>query len=279
VEAEPLVAAIERRQQHVRAREVAQHRRRAAALQDRVAEVAAEPVENRGALQELDPAAGDREQELIPDVVDDEAVVAGEAGDRPAQVGNLTERQPGEVERRRPALGPLDQRLELLRAQLEAQPGEQLAAFGRRHHQVLAAELGQAAVGPHPAQRQRRLGSGREDQLRAGADLAGDRGDGGHRGRRVEPLEIVKDEDEGRLAAGQRLAEARQYGSLHVRVGVPEGVFNLGGHRLDRLQHRDNRADQQRRVVVLIAEDDRGERPRVARLPRSAPTCRSRTGP
>ncbi len=82
VEAEPLVAAVERGEQHVRARELAQLRRRAAALEDRVAEVAAQPVEDRGAAQEVELAAADRLEEFFPDVVDDEAVVAGEAVDR-----------------------------------------------------------------------------------------------------------------------------------------------------------------------------------------------------
>ena len=87
MEPEPLVAAVERRQQHVRARELAQLGRRAAALEDGVAEVAAQPVEDRGAAQEVELAAADRLEEFFPDVVDDEPVVPGEAGDRLVEVG------------------------------------------------------------------------------------------------------------------------------------------------------------------------------------------------
>src|SRR5258706_431644 len=79
MEAKPLIAAIERGQQHVGVREVAERRCRAASLEDAVAELAAEAVENRGAPQEVEPAPGDRNQELIADVVDEEPIIAGES--------------------------------------------------------------------------------------------------------------------------------------------------------------------------------------------------------
>src|SRR6201999_3749012 len=54
VEAEPLVAAVERGEEHVGTRELAELRRRAAAPERRVAEVAAEAVEDRGAAEEVE---------------------------------------------------------------------------------------------------------------------------------------------------------------------------------------------------------------------------------
>ena len=144
-------------------------------LEHRVAELAAQPVEHRGAAQEVELATADRLEELVPDVVDEKAIVAGEAGDRAVEVGRLGQREAGEVERRRPALAAADQGVELARGQLEPERGEQLSRFAGGHQQVPGAELGDFAVGAHAADRQRRLGAGREDELRTGREAGDDR--------------------------------------------------------------------------------------------------------
>src|SRR6201747_2460040 len=56
VEPEPLVAAVARGEQQARSRPLAQLRRRAMAPEDRVAEIAAQPIEDRGAAEEIELA-------------------------------------------------------------------------------------------------------------------------------------------------------------------------------------------------------------------------------
>ncbi len=255
VEPEPLVAAVERGEEHVRARELAQLRRRAAALEDRVAEIAAQPVEDRGAAEEVELAAADRLEEFFPDVVDDEAVVAGEAVDRLAGLGRVAQRQPGQVEGRGPALGPPHQRLQLVGGDAQAERPQQLVAFPLGHHQVAGAELVDPAVGPQAADRQLGLGAGGEDQLGPRRQVGGERRHHLERRGVLDPLEVVEHEDERDLPPLQRPPEAGQHDVLEVRLEVGERGADLGRDRLDRVERGDDRADQHRRVVVGVAED------------------------
>src|ERR1700754_5354763 len=98
MEAKPLVASVERRQQRGGAREVDGRPRGAGAPEDRVAEIAAEAIEDRGPPHDLQPALGDRGEEFLLDVVDDDSVVAGKPGDRSVEVRLLGEGEAGEVE-------------------------------------------------------------------------------------------------------------------------------------------------------------------------------------
>ena len=54
-------------------------------------------------------------QDLLDEVVDDVAVVAGEGRDERGRVGSALQRQRGELERRDPALGPPLERRDVAR--------------------------------------------------------------------------------------------------------------------------------------------------------------------
>ncbi|MGE5409033.1 MAG: exodeoxyribonuclease VII large subunit [Syntrophothermus sp.] len=134
VHPEPLVAAVERDQQHVPPRQLGQPRGRVVAVEQRVAELPAEAVEDRGAEEEVDVRFRRVREELVPHVVDQLPLVTGEAGEGVAR--SLAQREAGQVERRRPALGLLDQRPQLGGTGAQAGLGEQLPGLARRHREV-----------------------------------------------------------------------------------------------------------------------------------------------
>ena len=76
----PLPACVQGDQEHVRARELREHRGRVLAAEDRVAQLGGEPIQNRGAHQEVPGLRRERAQNLIGQVVRD---VPSTAGERP----------------------------------------------------------------------------------------------------------------------------------------------------------------------------------------------------
>ena len=76
----PLLTRVQGDQEHVRARELRQHRGRVLAAEDRVAEPGGEPLQHRGAHQEVPGLGRKRGQNLIGQIVGD---VPGAANERP----------------------------------------------------------------------------------------------------------------------------------------------------------------------------------------------------
>ena len=74
----PVAAVVERDEEQVRPIELLERRPPAGSAGDRVAERAGQPVEHRGLQQERSDLFGLAVEHLLDEVVDDEAVVAGE---------------------------------------------------------------------------------------------------------------------------------------------------------------------------------------------------------
>ena len=109
-------------------------------------------------------------QDLLDQVVDDVAVVAGEAGDEAGDVVAALHRQRRQLERGDPALGAPLQRGDVLGRQ--RQP-HHVVEVGRGlvggEAQVGGADLDQLAAGPQPGQRQRRVGAAGDHQVQSAA--------------------------------------------------------------------------------------------------------------
>ena len=95
-------------------------------------------------------------QDLLDQVVDDVAVVAGEAGDEPGDVVAALHRERGQLQRGDPALGARLQRGDVAGGERQAHRlVEVRRRLVRREPQVGGADLDQLAARPQPGQRQR----------------------------------------------------------------------------------------------------------------------------
>ena len=156
----PVAAVVERHQEQVGAFQLLQQPRRAVPLQDGVAQGARQALQDRGAQQERPDGVRLAGQHLRPQVVGDVAVVALEGGDEGARVRPAAERQPGQVEPGRPALGPFGQALHVAGGQPQShRPVQQGRGLLAGELQVGDPELGQLPTDPHPGQGQRRVGT------------------------------------------------------------------------------------------------------------------------
>ena len=154
-----VVASIERNEERVRARKIAKHLRRTRSLEHGVADGAGECVEHRGARQELELASRQSREKLVPKVVDNQAVSAGEARHRSAGVALPAKRQSRQINRNGPALGSPKECCDVRGTQLQTHPRQQVATFGSRHRQISLLQLGEPTVRPPAAELQRGFSS------------------------------------------------------------------------------------------------------------------------
>src|SRR5688500_7718718 len=104
VVAVPGSSRIERDQEQVPALDPLQQPGRALSVSDRIAERAAELIQDRRPEQEVTQLAGLSSQHFAREVVDDVSFVTGEGIDEPAGVLATAQGECGQVEARRPAL-------------------------------------------------------------------------------------------------------------------------------------------------------------------------------
>ena len=117
VVAVPAPAVVERHQEQVGPVEGLQHRLAVVLAGDGVAQRAAQPAQDRGLQQEAPDLLGLTLQHLLGQVVDDVAVVPGEARDEAGDVVPALHRQRRQLERGDPPLGAPLQRCDVLRRQ------------------------------------------------------------------------------------------------------------------------------------------------------------------
>ena len=105
-------------------------------------------------------------QDLLDQVVDDVAVVPGEAGDEAGDVVSPLHRERRQLERGDPAFGAPLQRRHVPRRQLQAHHlVEVRRGLVGREAQVGGADLDQLAARSQPGQRQRRIGAAGDHQV------------------------------------------------------------------------------------------------------------------
>ena len=175
----PVAAVVERHQEQVGPVQLLQHRLASGTTGDGVAQRSAQSVENRRVQQEGSGRRGLPVEDLLGEVVDHEAVVAGEVGDEPGTVRPALQRQRRQLQRGNPALGTPAQRVDVTRIKLEAHRAVEIGGrFVVGETQVRGPNLRQLSAGPEPGQRQRGIGPARHDDVerrRSVLDQVGDR--------------------------------------------------------------------------------------------------------
>ena len=110
----PLPVRVERDQEHVRARELFEHRGRVLAAEDRVAQIGREPSQHRGAQQKVPGLGCERRQHLIGQVVRDVPSAAGERPHPTIGILEVTKPQRRQIQPGGPSLRTLDEQLDAL---------------------------------------------------------------------------------------------------------------------------------------------------------------------
>jgi hypothetical protein len=117
----PLAPGVERDEQQVRVLQVSQQRARLLPLGDGVAQGAAETFQDAGLQQERPELGWLAGENLGGQIVNEVAVVAGEALDQRARIGSAAERERGQVDCSRPALRPRLQARHILSRKFKTQ--------------------------------------------------------------------------------------------------------------------------------------------------------------
>ena len=165
VVAVPEAPVVERDQEQVPPIEGLEHRPTAVLARHRIAERAVQPAQDRRAEQEAPDMLRLTLQDLADQVVDDEAVVAREAGDEAGDVVSSLHRERRELERRDPAFGAPLQRGDIARRQLQSHHFVEIGrGFVEREAKIGGPDLDEFAAGSEARQRQRRVGPAGDDQ-------------------------------------------------------------------------------------------------------------------
>ena len=118
----PLAACVERDHEEIPAIEDLERGLTAILPRDGVAQGTGQPIEDAGPQQEPAHVFRLSLQHFLDEVVDDEAIVAGETLDEAVDIVPALHGQGGQLERGDPTLCPLFQRSDLARVEVQAQP-------------------------------------------------------------------------------------------------------------------------------------------------------------
>ena len=187
-------------EEEIRLRELFQLGRRPRTVQRRVAERAAEPVEDRRADEELLVLRGQVVEVLEADVVADEAVRAAEGGDRlVVRARELGE--PGQVDACGPALRAVGGLGDLGVRHGQARAPEEPADLLLGQPELVDPEADDSRHGAQVVERKRGLGAAREDDPRRRRQVAHDLADDREAVLAVEQVQVVDEQRErpGRL--------------------------------------------------------------------------------
>jgi hypothetical protein len=103
-------------------------------------------------------------------------IVPGECPERAADVVLVAKRQRRQVQARRPAFGLLRERLHGREVEFDSSEPKQGRSLRRAHGQVLGADFDELTLGSQARDRQHRLGSRCQRDLRTRTDLGQQRG-------------------------------------------------------------------------------------------------------
>ena len=231
---------------------------------DRVAQRARQLVEDGGVEQEVRTSVGLAVEHLLDEVVEDEAVAAGERLDEAVRArSRAAQRQGRELQARRPT-PRCAARARRRAAASRSSPITSLrnaAASAGGEAQVGGAHLEQLAAGPQPRQRKRRIGAGgdRDGDLRRQVVEQEGRPPRGPR-RRVDDV-VVVERQHGR--PGQRVEVVDEAGQHVLRAGGPvalEQRRRVGAQaRVGQPDGRDEVAEEPPQVGVAGVEREPGD--------------------
>ena len=282
VVAPPATLLVERDQEQAGPLHRLQHLLAVGAPDDRIAERAGQPLQDRRLQQERPQLLGLPLQHLLGQVVQHEPVAAGELLDEPGDVGASLQRQRGQLQPGRPALGALaqrrDDRVRQIAPDRHAQQLGRLAGVNRRSR---GAQLGQLPAGPQPGQRQRRVAAAGQHQVQRGRQVVQQELQRPVHLRRVDQVVVVDDQ---RHVVGCRgeLVDQRRHGrgERRRRGAGDQRTDPLGDPGPHPVQRGGDVAPEPHRVVVARVQRQPGDRPPVGAAPSrpAGSTCRTRPG-
>ena len=216
--------------------------------------------EHRRARQEAHLLVRQPREQLEPQIVGHEAVVAAERRDAGA---TRLERQRGQIEARRPALGSLGELRHGGLVELDARVAQQRRRLLDVQAQIVRADLQHAPLRPQARQRQRGLLPARHDDPRSLRNVV-DRARRPRRGSsdRTE-MQVVEHQHDRARDRRERRADPRDAGRPDRPAGRRERLEHRRRNGLDPVQRGRDVAQQDHRIVVALVERHRRERPLV----------------
>ena len=266
----PHAVLVEWRGQDAAVLQAPQHRVGVLRAGERVGQVDAQRLDDRGAQQEVAQLGRLARQHLADQVVADRRVGAREVLDEVPWLRMVQQRGGGQPQGRRPALGASPEHREVLGGERHVERGEHRLGLVKREGEVGRADLGQAAVEAQAAEPDRRIRTGddherkrRRREPRQAFEVLVDRVD--------DLMEVVEHEDDGRAVPGERVDERRQH-----QVD-PHRLARAHRERCDRVvarrpcQRLEDGAPEAPAVGVVGVQRQPGHRPRcsVCRDPRA----------
>ena len=242
----PLAATVERDDQQVVAFEILEHPGRLLPADDGVAQRPAHPVEDRRTDEEVRLGGREPRQQLGPQVVVDQAVVAAEAEAGRRRAG--LDRQCGQIQTSRPALGTPYQLVDLGGGHLGAGQAQQRGRFGVVHREVVDADLDDPAVDPQPGQRERHGIPRRDGEPPAGRYPERELGDRRRAVGAGDLLDVVEHDQHRRAQRADRLDQPGY--DVDAATGRGQHSARVPADRLDLVEGVEDARPQRDRVVV-----------------------------
>ena len=151
----PLATCVEWDHEEIPAIEDLERGLTAILSRDRIAQGTGQPVEDGGPQQEPAHVVGLSLQHLLDEVVDDEAIVAGETRDEARDIVSALHREGGQLERGDPPFRPLLQRGDLAGVQVQARRLVQVdRGLVTGEAQVRGSNLDELTLSPQTRQRE-----------------------------------------------------------------------------------------------------------------------------
>ena len=179
----------------------------------------------------------------------------------------VAEREGGQVEPGRPALGALDQPRHQLVGQAHPGGRQQGVRFGVAERQLRGPQLRELPVGPPAAEGQRRIRPGSQGQLAARGEPLGQVADGDVTAPLGHQVQVIQHQDERLAARGAGVDQRRQHHLLQRRHAGVEAVADRRIQAHDRTEGGQHAGDEGHRVVVDGLQRDPGKGPLVALAP------------
>ena len=224
--APPAAHLIQRDQEQAGPLRLLQQPLAALAAGDRIAQRAAEPVEHRR-LEREDPHLLILPLEhLLSQIIKNVPVAAGKGGHEPGHIVVPAQRQPGQLQPRRPPLGPGRQSRRDRIGQSQAGPccdvPQQRRRLAGSEPQLGRSQLGQLPAGPQPRQRQRRIAPAGQHQVNPRRPVLGQEPERLVHGLGAYHVIVIKDEQRPIRLGGQLIDQGRHQAPERGRCGRAE---------------------------------------------------------
>ena len=201
VVAEPLAARVHAQHKPVGALQLREDVTARTLSGQRVGQVAADAVDDRGAQEEAAQPRRLAIEHLGQQVVADDAVVARELLDEALGVVAALQAVRGQPQPGAPALGAGAQRRDQLGREVDAVGGEQRRGLGLGEGEVGGADLDEAPADAQDVQRDRRVGAGAEHEPQRVRGVQDEEAEVAQAFARARDVHVVEDEDHAAPAA------------------------------------------------------------------------------